>query len=127
MVKRMHSGKSAQSGLYAALLAEGGFTGIIDIFEAEYGGYCTTFSNSQDNFDRERLIRGLGETWELMRVSPKFYSCVASTHTTLDAIRNLQEQPPFGADDVDRTVVHGPTAHVHHAGWLSRQRSGARG
>jgi len=120
MVKRMHSGKSAQSGLYAALLAEGGFTGIIDIFEAEYGGYCTTFSNSQDNFDRERLIRGLGETWELMRVSLKFYSCVASNHTTLDAIRNLQEERPFGAEDVDHIVVHGSKATVEHVGWPYR-------
>src|SRR5690606_6350736 len=101
MVKRMHAGKSAQSGLYAALLAERGFTGIIDIFEAEYGGYCTTFSNSQDNFDRERLVRGLGDSYELMRVSLKFYSCVASNHTTLDAIRSLQAQRPFGADDVE--------------------------
>lgn len=120
MVKRMHSGKSAQSGLYAALLAERGFTGIIDIFEAEYGGYCTTFSNSQDNFDRERLLLGLGEAYELMRVSLKFYSCVASNHTTLDAIRNLQAQHPFGADDVEQIVVRGSKATLEHVGWKYR-------
>ena len=33
MVKRMHAGRSAQSGLYGALLAEQGFTGIVDVFE----------------------------------------------------------------------------------------------
>ena len=38
MVKRMHAGRASQSGLYGALLAEGGFTGIIDVFESEYGG-----------------------------------------------------------------------------------------
>ena len=120
MVKRMHSGKSAESGLYAALLAERGFTGIIDIFEAEYGGFCTTFSGSPDRFDRERLVRGLGESYELMRVSLKFYSCVASNHTTLDAIRNLQAQRPFGADDVERIVVRGSKATVEHVGWKYR-------
>src|SRR5690606_38991443 len=120
MVKRMHSGRSAQSGLYAALLAERGFTGIIDLFEAEYGGWCTTFSNSQDQFDRERLIRGLGEGYELMRVSLKFYSCVASNHTTLDAIRNLQEQHPFGADDVEQVLVKGSKATLEHVGWPYR-------
>src|SRR5206468_6708558 len=48
MVKRMHAGRSSQSGLYGALLAEQGFTGIEDVFESEYGGFCTTFSRSQD-------------------------------------------------------------------------------
>src|SRR6266702_3572892 len=33
MVKRMHAGRAAQSGLYGALLAENGFTGIVDVFE----------------------------------------------------------------------------------------------
>ena len=43
MVKRMHAGRAAQSGLYGALLAEAGFTGIVDVFESPYGGFCTTF------------------------------------------------------------------------------------
>ncbi len=51
MVKRMHAGRSAQSGLYGALLAERGFTGITDVFESPYGGFCTTFSH-----DVERII-----------------------------------------------------------------------
>jgi 2-methylcitrate dehydratase PrpD len=46
MVKRVHAGRAAQSGLYAALLASEGFTGIVDVFEAPYGGFCTTFSRS---------------------------------------------------------------------------------
>lgn len=120
MVKRMHAGKAAQSGLYAALLAERGFTGIIDVFESEYGGFCTTFSGGRDNFDREKLTRGLGEQFETMRVSLKFYSCVASNHTTLDALRNLQAQRPFGADDIDHIVVHASKATVEHVGWKYR-------
>jgi aconitate decarboxylase len=47
MVKRMHAGRAAQSGLYGALLAKDGFTGILDVFEAPYGGFCTTFSRSR--------------------------------------------------------------------------------
>src|SRR5690606_23063839 len=42
MVKRMHAGRAAQSGLYAALLAQRGFTGIRDVFENPYGGYLST-------------------------------------------------------------------------------------
>jgi len=120
MVKRMHAGRAAQSGLYAALLAERGFTGIIDVFEAKYGGFCTTFSASRDHFELERLTRGLGEDFEVMRVSLKLYSCVASNHTTLDAIRALQAERPFGPDDVDRIIVHGSRATVEHVGWRYR-------
>src|SRR5690242_7800679 len=88
MVKRMHAGRAAQSGLYAALLASQGFTGIANVFEAPYGGFCTTFSRSQDRFDLAALSAALGERYETMRVSLKFYACVGSNHTTLDALRS---------------------------------------
>src|SRR5882672_1748409 len=78
MVKRMHAGRSAQSGLYGALLAKEGFTGIVDVFESEYGGFCSTFSRSHDRFKLAELTSGLGERWETMRISLKFYSCVGS-------------------------------------------------
>ena len=61
MVKRMHAGRSAQSGLYAALLAEAGFTGIVNVFESEYGGFCTTFSRSHDRFNLAELTFGPGQ------------------------------------------------------------------
>ena len=71
MVKRMHAGRSAQSGLYGALLARDGFTGIVDVFEAPYGGFCSTFSRSTDRFDLGELSRGLGEGFETMRIAPQ--------------------------------------------------------
>ena len=117
MVKRMHAGRSAQSGLYGALLAERGFTGISDVFENEYGGFCTTFSRSTDRFDRAELTRGLGGHWETMGIALKFYSCVGSNHTTLDAIRAMQRRHPFGPEDVERITVHGSKVTVDHVGW----------
>src|SRR4051794_4595008 len=90
MVKRMHAGRSSQSGLYGALFAQNGFTGIRDVFEAPYGGFCTTFSRSQDRFDLDALSAGLGTEWETTRIALKFYSCVGSNHTTLDAIRDIR-------------------------------------
>ena len=120
MVKRMHAGRAAQSGLYGALLAEAGFTGIVDIFESPYGGFCTTFSRSSDRFNLDELSWELGRQWETMRISLKFYSCVGSNHTTLDAIRMMQEKTPFGADDVASIVVHGSQVTVEHVGWPYR-------
>ena len=120
MVKRMHAGRAAQSGLYGALLAEAGYTGIVDVFESEYGGFCTTFSRSADRFNREALVVGLGEHFETMRIALKFYSCVGSSHTTLDAIRAMQALHPFHADDVDKIAVHSSQATVDHVGWPYR-------
>jgi len=117
MVKRMHAGRSSQSGLYGALLAERGFTGIVDLFENEYGGFCTTFSGSLDKFDRRELTAGLGSQWETMRIALKFYSCVGSNHTTLDALRTMQARRPFGAEEVGRILVHGSRVTVDHVGW----------
>jgi len=117
MVKRMHAGRASQSGLYGALLAENGFTGILDVLESEYGGYCSTFSRSTDRFKLAELTAGFGEVWQTMAVSLKFYSCVGSNHTTLDGIRVLQQRRPFGPEDLERIVVHGSQVTMDHVGW----------
>jgi 2-methylcitrate dehydratase PrpD len=117
MVKRMHAGRSSQSGLYGALLAERGFTGIENVFESEYGGFCTTFSRSTDRFDLSQLTAGLGSVWQTMGVALKFYACVGSNHTTLDALRALQSERRFQAADVERIDVHGSQVTADHVGW----------
>jgi len=123
MVKRMHAGRSSQSGLYGALLAQGGFTGIADVFESEYGGFCTTFSRSQDRFRLAELTAGFGSVWQTMGVALKFYSCVGSNHTTLDALREMQVERAFGAKDVKKIIVHASQVTVDHAGWKYRPES----
>jgi aconitate decarboxylase len=120
MVKRMHAGRAAQSGLYAALLAGKGFTGITDVFEAPYGGFCSTFSRSQDRFNLAALSGGLGERYETMRVSLKFYACVGSNHTTLDALNDIRKRHPFTAAEIERIIVHASQVTVDHAGWPYR-------
>ncbi|MSQ10872.1 MAG: MmgE/PrpD family protein [Dehalococcoidia bacterium] len=117
MVKRMHAGRASQSGLYGALLAEGGLTGIVNVLESEYGGFCTTFSRSQDRFDLQQLTAGLGETWQTMGVALKFYACVGSNHTTLDALRDMQRERAFGPADVDHILVRGSQVTMDHVGW----------
>ena len=123
MVKRMHAGRASQSGLYGALLAERGFTGIEDVFESEYGGFCTTFSRSRDRFDLGQLSAGLGEVWQTMGVALKFYACVGSNHTTLDALQEIRKKRPFDVAQVEGIVVHGSHATADHVGWKYEPRS----
>ncbi len=117
MVKRMHAGRASQSGLYGAVLAEQGFTGILNVLESEYGGFCTTFSRSQDRFALEELTAGFGSIWQTMGVALKFYSCVGSNHTTLDALRAIRAERPFAPEDVEKIVVHGSQVTMDHVGW----------
>src|SRR5258708_33376462 len=67
MVLRMHTGRSAQSGLYGGLLAANGFTGIVNVFESDYGGFCTTFSRPHDRFNLAALTSGLGARLETVQ------------------------------------------------------------
>lgn len=120
MVKRMHAGRSSQSGYYGALLAARGFTGILDVLEAPYGGFCTTFSRSQDRFNMDELSADLGSRFETMKIALKFYSCVGSNHTTLDCIRAIQKRRPFTLQELERIVVHGSQVTVDHVGWPYR-------
>lgn len=120
MIKRVHTGRAAQSGLYGALLADAGMTGIVDVFEAPYGGFCTTFSRSTDRFKLPELSAGLGSVWQTMGIALKFYSCVGSNHTTLDAIRAIKARRPFEIADIERIVVHGSQVTVDHVGWPYR-------
>lgn len=117
MVKRMHAGRAAQSGYYAAMLAKNGYTGIVDVFENEYGGFCSTFSRSIDRFDLSRLSNQLGSQFETMNIALKFYACVGSNHTTLDAIHSMKAERNFEAADVETIIVYGSRVTVDHVGW----------
>ena len=51
-----------------------------------------------DRFNLDELSAGLGTTFETMGIALKFYSCVGSNHTTLDAIRDIRKRRPFTLD-----------------------------
>jgi 2-methylcitrate dehydratase PrpD len=55
-----------------------------------------------------------------MRISLKFYSCVGSNHTTLDALSDIRKRRPFDPDEVEKIVVHASQVTVDHAGWPYR-------
>lgn len=114
MVKRFHAGRAAQSGLYAALLARDGYTGITNLFESEYGGYCSTFSPT---YDLDGLTEGLGTRWEAFRVGFKPYSANGSCHPTIELLQAMQATEGFSADDVERIDIHTSSATVAHVGW----------
>jgi len=113
MVKRFHSGRAAQSGVYAAQLAARGFTGILDALEAPYGGYLATYS---DKPNPSRLTDGLGKSWETLNVGYKPHASVTSIHSALDALSELMQAHGLTADDIAKVEAGlSPMTHVHCA------------
>jgi 2-methylcitrate dehydratase PrpD len=113
MVKRFHSGRAAQSGVYSARLAQSGFTGITDVLEAPYGGYLSSLS---DKPNPARLTAGLGSTWETLNVGYKPHASVTSIHTALDGLADLLKENGLKPDDVHKLEVGlSPMTHVHCA------------
>jgi len=114
MVKRFHSGRAAQSGVYSALLAQRGFTGIEDVLEAAYGGYLVTHS---DEPAPQKLTAGLGSTWETLNVGYKPYAAVTSIHTALDALAQIMRENKLSADDVAAVEAGLSQATYVHCAW----------
>lgn len=114
MVKRLNAGHAAQSGVYAALLAKRGFTGIADLFDSDYGGYLKTFSPTSD---AALTTAGLGTTWEVREVGFKPYSTNGSCHATIDALLDLRESTRFRAENVESVQIRCSTATLEHVGW----------
>lgn len=113
MVKRFHSGRAAQSGVYAARLAGWDFTGITDVLEASYGGYLSSLS---DDPKPERLTAGLGTTWETLNVGYKPHASVTSIHSALDGLAEIMRENRLSADDIVQVEAGlSPMTHVHCA------------
>ena len=121
MVKRMHPGRSAQAGVYGALLAASGFTGIEDVLEAPYGGFCSTFI---DQPNMSHLTDRLGARFETLNVGFKPYPCCGSNHTSIDALKKiLRDHPEVNSENVEKIRIRTTRATKLHVGWPYQPKS----
>ncbi|MGW4587797.1 MmgE/PrpD family protein [Amycolatopsis thermoflava] len=115
MSKRMHHGFAARNGLYAAALAEAGYTGIKRVYEREYGGFLATFGEGHD--PRADLITaGLGEEWALTDTGVKAYAAMAATHAPVDCALEARSRG-IKADAIAAITVEVSHAAYHHGWW----------
>lgn len=103
MSKRLHPGKAAETGLIAAFLAGEGFTGPTHIFEAECGGFLTTYAPGASN--SAQLVDGLGEEFKIMHSGLKPYASCRDVHAAIDAILELRERHHLDAPQVSEVLV----------------------
>ena len=82
------------TGLWAAELAAGGFTGPLDILD--HRGY----------YDAEKILVGLGESFAVDGVYFKPYACCRWIHCALDGLCDLMERHSLRAADISAIEVH---------------------
>lgn len=114
MAKRFHSGKASQNGIIAALCAKEGLTGVRNVLEAPYGGFCSTYS---DKYDLNYAVDGLGTHFEMRRNGFKRYSSLASSQTSVDALRQIRARHNIKGEDVAKVLIETTEVVHRHCGW----------
>jgi 2-methylcitrate dehydratase PrpD len=96
MAKAWAPGKAAANGLLAARLAERGFSAADDALAGTRGFFEVLSPQAQP----ERVVEGLGTSWDLLDTAFKPYPGGVVTHPFVDAAAALREQIPDGAEPV---------------------------
>jgi aconitate decarboxylase len=121
MCKRMHHGFSARAGVYSAVLAGSGFTGIKRCLEREYGGYLATYSLGGKPPEPGAVTGNLGEHWEIDRISIKPYAVQGGTHAAIDAVNAIRQRRPLPAADIAAVRIAVGHTVYHHGVWELRR------
>jgi 2-methylcitrate dehydratase PrpD len=99
---KFNQARGSLSGLLAALMARSGLQASEAWLTAPDGGLAATYT---ENADPTALIDGLGERWELERISLRRWPAASSVQSLIDVCREL--------DDVDTLCVDlAPTAYL---------------
>ena len=94
---------AAEAGLRAALLAESGFRGCLDILDGNQGFWRMCAS---DRFDSTRITEGLGEINRLANLAFKPYPSCRWTHPILEAFEQAYRESGLATDEIAAIEVH---------------------
>jgi 2-methylcitrate dehydratase PrpD len=118
MTKPFHAGHAAQSGVLAAMLAQGGYTASSTVIEGRFG-FMHAFSGGR-GYDVDRVTSRLGKQFAILEpgIDVKKYPCCGSTHLALDAIFDLlatHDIKPAHVHDIEVRVDFDPPRSLIHA------------
>lgn len=133
MVKRMQHGFAARNGLFSALMARSGYTGIKRVLETPYGGFLSNFShgNGQEpQYNHQNVVNDLGKSWEINRIIVKPWASMAATHGTISCVAELQNNYQAAFEDLEN--IKGITVEMSgpaykKGGWAAKRPLTATG
>jgi 2-methylcitrate dehydratase PrpD len=97
MVKRLHGGSAAETGVMACLLADLGFTGPLQAIDGRFGLIEAVCGDAKG---AGALSKDLGADWAIERVWTKVYPCCGAVHTALQAIEQLRTRENIASVEV---------------------------
>ena len=103
MSKRVHPGKSAETGLTAAVLARRGVTGPREVLDAAWGGLFETYVPGQA--DHQAPIKDLGNGFRIMKKGVKPYPVCWGINSAADSMLKLRAEHALTGGTVRRVRV----------------------
>jgi len=100
------AGMPARNGVTAALLAQGGWTGVDDVFSGA-DNFLQAFAPEANP---SGLVDKLGERYEVTRTNIKKWTVGSPIQAALDAMENLLKKRPLDPDQVQKILVRLPTS-----------------
>lgn len=102
MTKSFHPARAAQNGMYAALLAQQGFTANVATIEGK-DGWGQTLSTRQD---WSQITEGLGVRYEAALNSYKPFACGIVSHPAIDAAIQLRTEYHLTGAEIEAAELH---------------------
>ncbi len=106
MTKSFQTGVAARNGLYAALLARGGFKGTPDVLTGKHDA-LRPFGGPEPALGE--LTDGLGERFDICETSIKRHACCGQTHSSIDALLEIMSTNNVDGSaitDIDVQLAH---------------------
>src|SRR5262245_35321461 len=98
------AGMGARNGVTAAVMAQGGFTGVHDVLDGEHNALEALSSQPRP----EEMVAGLGERFFVSETAIKLFSVGYPIQSPLDAFLTLRREHALTVDNVARIVVRLP-------------------
>jgi 2-methylcitrate dehydratase PrpD len=94
-------GMPARNGVTAASMVAQGFSGVDDVFSGERNFFVAHGRPA----DPERMVRGLGEEYEILRTNIKRWSVGSPIQAPLDSLLELIKNNAVNAGEVEKLVI----------------------
>lgn len=119
MGKRLLAGQAARAGTFATLLAHNGFTNAPNVFEAEYGGFCSAHTGNQrpPAYDLNEITKDWGRKYHTENVRFKMWATRVPNHGSLEAIRNLRKQRSIPVEQIKELRIRLGRGYLQNVAW----------
>ena len=111
MCKPFHAGKSSQAGLFAALMAQRGFTSATDILEGPQG-----FFDAFKGDVNPTILSFLGLGWDVVNLSQKYHASCHATHSPIEASMEIVQKNKLSIHDIQSITVRSSQLAIDAAG-----------